>query len=108
SVNKQGFSDWTEIQAKTKANPLEFAIRDIKGETTAENQDGSSIDKLLDFDEGNMWHTAWGKKAIPFDMILDLKSVNQLDKFQYLPRTGRGNGIVLKGKVYYSTDKENW
>ncbi|MEN5085816.1 TIM-barrel domain-containing protein [Sphingobacterium faecium] len=108
SVNKQGFSDWTEIQAKTKANPLEFAIRDIKGETTAENQDGSGIDKLLDFDEGNMWHTAWGKKAIPFDMILDLKSVNQLDKFQYLPRTGRGNGIVLKGKVYYSTDKENW
>ncbi|UIR56818.1 DUF5110 domain-containing protein [Sphingobacterium sp. SRCM116780] len=108
AVNKEGVSDWTEIKSVTKTNPLEFAIHGIKGEISAENQEGSEMDKLLDFDEGNMWHTAWGKKAIPFDMILDLKSVNQLDKFHYLPRTGRGNGILLKGQVYYSADKENW
>lgn len=108
AVNKSGFSDWVEVKSVTKSNPLEFAIHDIKGETTAENQDGSGVDKLFDFDEGNMWHTAWGKNALPFDMILDLKSVNQLDKIHYLPRTGRGNGIVLKGKVYYSADKDSW
>lgn len=108
AVNKDGYSDWTEIKATTKTNPLEFAIQGIVAETTVENQGGSGINKLFDYDEGNTWHTKWGVKAVPFDMIIDLKSVNQLDKFHYLPRTGRGNGILLKGKVFYSNNKENW
>lgn len=108
AVNKDGYSDWTEMKATTKSNPLQFAIQGIKAETTAENQGGDGINKLFDFDEGNMWHTKWGVKAIPFDMIIDLKSINQLDKFHYLPRSGRGNGILLKGKVFYSNNKESW
>jgi len=108
AVNKDGYSDWTEIKATTKTNPLEFAIQGIVAETTVENQGGSGINKLFDYDEGNTWHTKWGVKAVPFDMIIDLKSINQLDKFHYLPRTGRGNGILLKGKVFYSNNKESW
>lgn len=108
AVNKEGYSEWTTLSAKTKTNPLEFAIKGIAAETTAENQDGEGIEKLFDFDEGNMWHTKWGAKAVPFDMVIDLKSINQLEKFHYLPRTGRGNGILLKGKVFYSTNKQNW
>ena len=38
----------------------------------------------------------------------DMRTVNQLDKFEYLPRTDGGNGTILKGTVYYSMDKENW
>ncbi|MNK05756.1 Alpha-xylosidase [compost metagenome] len=108
AVNKDGHSDWTEIKATTKSNPLEFAIQGIVAKTTAENQGGSGIGKLFDFDEGNMWHTKWGTKSVPFDMILDLKSIHQLDKFHYLPRIGKGNGILLKGQVFYSNNKENW
>jgi hypothetical protein len=108
AVNKDGYSDWTEIKATTKSNPLEFAIQGIVAETTVENQEGSEIDKLFDFDEGNTWHTKWGTKAVPFDMVIDLKSVNQLEKLHYLPRSGRGNGILLKGKVYYSNNKQSW
>ena len=108
AVNKDGYSDWTEIKSRTKSNPLEFAIQGIVAETTAENQGGSGIGRLFDFDEGNMWHTKWGVKSVPFDMVIDLKSIHQLDKFQYLPRTGRGNGTLLKGKVWYSHNKENW
>ncbi len=108
AVNKDGYSDWTEIKATTKTNPLEFAIQGIAAETTVENQGGSGINKLFDYDESNTWHTKWGVKAVPFDMIIDLKSINQLDKFHYLPRTGRGNGILLKGKVFYSNNKESW
>jgi alpha-glucosidase (family GH31 glycosyl hydrolase) len=108
AVNKDGYSDWTEIKATTKTNPLEFAIQGIVAETTAENQGGSGIDNLFDFDEGSMWHTKWGAKSVPFDMVIDLKSINQLEKFHYLPRSGRGNGILLKGKVYYSNNKETW
>lgn len=108
AVNKDGYSDWTAFEATTKSNPLEFAIQGIVASTTAENQGGSGINKLFDFDDSNMWHTKWGTKAVPFDMVVDLKSINQLDKFEYLPRTGRGNGILLKGTVFYSNDKESW
>jgi len=108
AVNKDGVSNWTEFKATTKSNPLEFAIQGIVAETTCENQDGGEIDKLFNYDEGDMWHTKWSEKAVPFDMIMNLKSVNQLDKFHYLPRSGRGNGILLKGKVFYSNNKENW
>lgn len=108
SVNKDGYSDWGTFSATTKSNPLEFAIRGIIGETTAENEAESDIEKLFDFDESNLWHTKWGVNSIPFDLIMDLKTINQLDKFHYLPRIGRGNGTLLKGNVFYSNDKEIW
>jgi len=108
SVNKAGASDWSTFSAKTKANPLEFAIEGIKAETSVDNQGGNGINKLFNYDEGDMWHTKWGQTAVPFDITLDLKSVNQLDKFEYLPRTDGGNGIILKGKVFYSNDKDTW
>ena len=108
AVNKSGVSDWSTFAAKTKANPLEFAIEGIKAETSVDNQGGNGINKLFNYDEGDMWHTKWGQTAVPFDMTLDLKSVNQLDKFEYLPRTDGGNGIILKGKVFYSNDKDTW
>ncbi|WP_215223053.1 TIM-barrel domain-containing protein [Echinicola shivajiensis] len=108
AVNKNGVSEWVEFKATTKSNPLEFAIQDIAGETSADNQGGYEIAKLFDFDEGNTWHTKWGEDAIPFDMIIDLKSFNQLDKLEYLPRRTGTNGILLKGKIYFSNDKANW
>jgi len=108
AVNKEGASDWTEFKATTKSNPLEFAIQGISAESTAEDQGGAEIDQLFDYDEGNMWHTKWGAKSVPFDMIIDLKSISQLEKFHYLPRTTGGNGVIQKGKVFYSNNKENW
>ncbi len=108
AVNKDNNSDWVEINAKTTTNPLQFAIKGIVAETTAENQGGSGVNKLFDFDEVSMWHTKWGVNSIPLDMVIDLKSINTLEKFNYLPRSGRGNGILLKGTVFYSYNKENW
>jgi alpha-glucosidase (family GH31 glycosyl hydrolase) len=108
AVNKDGYSDWATFGATTQVNPLEFAIPDISGETTAENQRGSGINKLFNFDESDMWHTKWDANAIPFDLIMDLKTINSLDKLHYLPRNSGANGILLKGKVYFSNDKENW
>ncbi|WP_245562242.1 TIM-barrel domain-containing protein [Niabella aurantiaca] len=107
AVNKDGQSPWAIIFAKTKVNPLEFAIKDIVATASVADQEGSEIGQLFDFDEGNLWHTKWGTKAVPFDLVLDLRSVNQLDKIHYLPRT-RGNGVLLKGRIYYSTNKSGW
>ena len=109
AVNKDGVSEWNEFKATTKSNPLEFAIRGIKGEITAKDQPGFEIEHLFDFAEtGDVWHTEYGAKATPFDMILDLKTINQLDKFHYLPRQDVGNGTLLKGSVCYSLDKKHW
>lgn len=108
AVNMDGASDWTELTAMTKSDPLEFAIRGIKAETTCENQGGQRPDKLFNFDESDMWHTKWGQSAVPFDLTADLRCVAQIDKFMYLPRTDGGNGTLQKGKIYYSLDKKNW
>ncbi|MCX2473411.1 discoidin domain-containing protein [Pedobacter sp. MC2016-05] len=108
AVNKDGVSDWTALKITTEANPLQFAIKGIGAKTSAENQGGEGIIKLFDFDESSMWHTKWGVKSDPFEMIIDLKGENTLDRLAYLPRQGGGNGTLLKGKVFYSNNKENW
>ncbi|MDR3060659.1 MAG: DUF5110 domain-containing protein [Dysgonamonadaceae bacterium] len=107
AVNKDGYSDWTEFGATTKKNPLEFAIPGITGETTAENQ-GRSLNRLFDFEEGELWHTRYNVNALPFDLVMDLKTISQIEKFHYVPRDNAGNGTILKGSVYYGMDKENW
>ncbi|OBS13603.1 alpha-xylosidase [Elizabethkingia miricola] len=108
AVNKDGASDWTSFAAKTKSNPLEFAIKGISGSTSVDAQEGFEVYKLFDEEEGNMWHTKYRVKAVPFDLVVDLKSINQLDKFQLLPRNDGRNGLIKKGKVSYSMDKQTW
>lgn len=106
AVNKDGVSPWTSFGVKTKSNPLEFAIKGITAQVSVPSQGGSEIEKLFDFDEGNTWHTKWSEKAVPFEMLIDLQSVNELDKMEYLPRD-KGNGILLQGKIFYGNSKTN-
>ena len=114
AVNKDGYSDWCSVSATTKSNPLEFAIKNIKAQVTCQDQPGTPVGKLFDFDPKSGWHTKWasagekGGSAVPFDMTIDLRSVNQLDRIEYTPRTDAGNGTLLKGQVSYSTDRQNW
>lgn len=109
AVNKDGYSDWTAFEATTKNNPLEFAIRGIQASCSAESQWGMDPNRMFDFAEaGDIWHTKYGAKAAPFDLIIDLKSYNQVEKFHYLPRLDSGNGTLLKGKVFHSQDKKSW
>lgn len=108
AVNASGVSDWASLSVTTKSDPLEFALRGLEGETTCPNQGGQDVNKLFNFDEGDSWHTKWSAKAVPFDMVIDLNSISQLDKFQYLPRQDGGNGTLKKGTVYYSMDKSEW
>lgn len=107
AVNKDGVSDWAVCSATTKQNPLEFAIKGIVGETSVPNQ-GGFIRRLFDFEEGELWHTLYNAKAVPFDLIIDLRSINQVEKLHYLPRENAGNGTLLKGTISYGMDKENW
>lgn len=108
AVNTQGFSGWTDIQACTTEDPLKHAIREMRGSTTCANQPGQKIGHLFDFDEGSVWHTAWSQKAVPFDIIIDTRSMSHLEKLQYLPRTDAGNGTLLTGAISLSADSDNW
>ena len=108
AVNADGASEWTELTAKTKSDPLEWAIKGIVAETSCKNQGGEGVNHLFDFDESNLWHTAWGRKAVPFDLVMDLNSIGQVEKFIYLPRQNGGNGTLLQGTIYYSMDRKHW
>ena len=107
AVNKEGHSDWTAFCFTTKSDPLQFAIRGITGTTSIRNQ-GGSLRRLFDFEEGELWHTSYDASSVPFDLVADLHAICQLDKFQYVPRENAGNGTLLKGTVSYSMDKQNW
>ena len=108
AVNMSGVSAWTNLEAKTTSDPLQFAIRNISAESSVAMQGGEGASKLFDFDEGNTMHSDYSANAIPFELIIDLKSVNHLDKLVYLPRLSGKNGMMEQGNIYYSDDKENW
>ncbi len=108
AVNGSGASAWSDFAARTKSDPLEFAIRGLRGVTSCPNQGGQDIDRLFNFDEGDTWHTRWSAKATPFDLVIDLRSINVLDRFEYLPRQDAGNGTLERGRVYTSMDRSNW
>lgn len=109
AVNADGVSDWGEQTLRTKANPLEFAITGITGTSSAAAQGGAGINRLFDFVEaGDVWHTLYNTKAVPFELTIDLHTVNTLDRFDYLPRMDSGNGTILEGSVAYSMDRNTW
>ena len=108
AVNKSGVSEWSEVKTTTKSNPLEWALTGVTATTSCPNQGGQGTDRLFDFDETNIWHTAWGATAVPFEMVIDLNGMSTLDKLHYVGRKDAGNGTIKKAAISYSTNKEQW
>ena len=77
------------FNVKTKSNPLEFAIKGIWW-SNCRRAGWFEIFRLFDFAElGDMFHNKYRKNAIPFDMIIDLRTVNQLDTIPLSVTSGR-------------------
>lgn len=109
AVNKDGVSDWASITGKTEKNPLENALHGVTAKTTVRNWGGQGVNQMFDFNEKNMWHTDYNNRnATPFDMVINLHAITQIDRLDYLPRQEGSNGRLLKGKVYYGMDGINW
>ena len=108
AVNSTGASEWSEVKATTKSNPLEWALTGVTATTSCPNQGGQDANRLFDFEEGNIWHTAYGVNAVPFEMTINLNGLSTLDKLHYLGREDAGNGTITKATICYSTDNENW
>ena len=109
AVNAEGHSEWTTINAKTDKNPLEFAVHGITATNTAKDMPGFGIHRLFDFQEsGDIWHTHYSEKAVPFTVTMDLHATITLDKMQYVPRADAGNGTILEADIFTSKDGKTW
>lgn len=109
AVNADGQSEWTTINAKTDKNPLEFAVPGITATNTAKDMPGFGIHRLFDFQEsGDIWHTHYSEKAVPFTVTMDLHATITLDKMQYVPRADAGNGTILEADIFTSKDGKTW
>lgn len=109
AVNANGASEWTTMNTHTAVNPLENALHGLTATSTARDMDGFSIGHLFDFaTTGDIWHTDYNSKAVPFTFTIDLHSVNTLDKLQYLPRADAGNGTITRCDISVSRDGKKW
>ena len=108
AVNAGGASSWKPVTVKTKANPYQFALKNVLVESSVPDQGKSKIKNMFDHDLNSGWHTKWSTKAVPFEFTVDLQSVNMLEKLQYVPRSGAGNGTITQGSIEYSLDGQNW
>lgn len=109
SVNADGASQWSDFSCRTADDPLQFAIRGIEGICSAPDQEGFEVYRLFDFVEsGDTWHTKYQHKALPFSITMKLPTVNEIDRFTYVPRADGGNGIILQGSVETSGDGIEW
>ncbi|RXE62400.1 DUF5110 domain-containing protein [Muribaculaceae bacterium Isolate-004 (NCI)] len=109
AVNADGPGPWTELNAITRTDPLEFALHGLRGEADKELQPGFEMSRLFDFAEsGDMMHSRYRADALPMNIVIDLMGVNTLDRLRYLPRTDGGNGTILSGNIAVSLDKQHW
>ena len=109
AVNSDGVGTWTPLHVKTAVNPLGYAIKGLTATSTARDMEGFEIKRLVDFSTtGDIWHTYYYTKAVPFDFTIDLHSTNTLDKLQYVPRANGGNGTITKCDIAVSKDGKNW
>lgn len=109
AVNADGAGEWTPLHARTAVNPLEFAIHGLTATSTARDMDGFGIKHLFDFaTTGDIWHTYYYSKAVPFEFTIDLHSINTLDKLQYYPRANAGNGTITRADIQVSRDGKTW
>ncbi len=109
AVNADGVGEWTPLHVRTAVNPLEFAIHGLTATSTAKDMEGFGIEHLFDFaTTGDIWHTYYYSKAVPFDFTVDLHGISTLDKIQYLPRANAGNGTITRADIQVSRDGKTW
>lgn len=110
AVNKDGAGEWTAFRATTAADPLKYALKSITAELVgAKDMGGFGLHRLFDFTtSGDIWHTDYSSKAVPFSITMDLHCTTALDKIEYLPRPMGLNGVIQEGTIEISKDKKNW
>ncbi|WP_462158828.1 discoidin domain-containing protein [Pseudoalteromonas sp. GB56] len=78
--------------------------------STSPAQDGHELTFAFDGDTVSHWHTSWSDSNVvyPHEVIIDLGEEYQVNRFDYSPREGGGNGTVVEYEVYVSNDQDNF
>ncbi len=109
AVNADGHSDWTNLTATTKDNPLELAITGITGTVNGPVDIDHEVSRLFDFQTGgDIWFDDMDKDGNPYVLTMDLHCTTAVDNLQYLPREGGGNGTILECQIEVSSDGKNY
>lgn len=69
-------------------------------------QSGNELSLAFDGDSETFWHTSWDDSSVafPHDVVIDLGANYQVNRFDYAPRIGGGNGTVVEYELYVSED----
>ncbi|WP_340679683.1 DUF3472 domain-containing protein [Paraglaciecola sp.] len=67
-------------------------------------QPGNELALAFDGNVETFWHTPWGDNApgYPHDVLIDLGSAYEVNRFDYTPRPDGGNGTITGYKIYVS------
>ncbi|MCJ0932450.1 discoidin domain-containing protein [Virgibacillus halodenitrificans] len=108
AVNTKGASEWSEeITVRTDLNPLRNVPENMTA-TASSHQPGEEPAKAVDGDDNTQWHSDWGDNTPPHTYEIDMQLAYALDKFEYLPRQGAGNGTILKYDLDISLDGKTY
>lgn len=108
AVNTKGASEWSdELTVKTDLDPYRNVPENMTAKATS-YQPGEEPEKAIDGDENTQWHSDWNDPTLPMDFEIDMKLAYDLDKFEYVPRTGAANGTILKYDLDVSLDGKTY
>lgn len=106
SVNKDGYSEWSEIlKVKTDLDPYRNVPKDMKV-TWTEGQYSTDVPaNAVDGDDNSQFHSKGSAIDKPF--IIDMQKAYQIEKLELLFRNA-GNGSVKRAEIYSSLDGVNY
>ncbi|ALS98686.1 discoidin domain-containing protein [Lacimicrobium alkaliphilum] len=79
--------------------------------TTSGAQPGHELSFAFDGLTGDAghWHTPWsGIPAYPHEVVIDLGQTYDVNRFDYTPRTGGGNGTIVEYELYVSDSQDEF
>ncbi|MCI5774966.1 MAG: discoidin domain-containing protein [Aerococcus sp.] len=100
---------WSEMVTKsTPDNPYKEVIRGFNVSVDRPVEGSEPLKNFVDGDENTRYHSKWNQEAIPETMIFKFNKAWTFDKFEYVPRSDKGNGTILGGTVEHSMDGVHW
>lgn len=117
ATNSKGTA-WSDdvFTTKTKKDPyrnvpknMEIVSITDKNGNDVPDQGSEPREKSVDDDNTTIYHSKWSTAVqFPAEIVIDMKEVFNLDKFEYYPRANGTNGIITKLDFSYGFDGKHW
>ena len=119
SAAEFGVYEYSDVEVALYSEQIDSAafIATATSEELVGEGDNGSAQHAVDGDSDTFWHTQWqfqegevkeGVHVFPFTYTIDLGETYSVNKFDYLPRTGRIAGVIGDYELSVSTDGTNF